>query len=339
MNATSPVAVGAPDPAVSRPSLVRAELRRFRQRRFVRNLVLLSIVGYVAAAAITFTQFDRSTPELMAQAQQRLDQLVAEQVGYHADCVRSMPAGQDPEQSCGPVPTAADFGDVSQFLPRPAFLLETNMPVGAIAFGVGFAALAFLIGGTWIGAEWSTKSMTAWLSWEPRRMRVMASKIGVLVLLIAAMAALLQLVWIATAHLLAVTKGSAEVPVDFWGELWAMQGRLVLFAVLAGLGGFALANLTRNTGAALGIAFLYFAVIETAVRILNQPAQQWLLTDNTLALIQPEGYTIRWYDAESYSGEPHEIFLSHWHGGLTLGVAVAAVLATGIVLFKRRDLA
>ena len=59
------------------------------------------------------------------------------------------------------------------------------------------------------------------------------------------------------------------LPAGFWGDLLPTQGRSVSLAVLAALIGFGLANLTRNTGAALGIGFVYFAILETAIRILR----------------------------------------------------------------------
>ena len=52
---------------------------------------------------------------------------------------------------------------------------------GAVGFGVLSAVLAGLIGATWIGAEWSSRSLVALLFWVPQRMRVMGTKIAVLV--------------------------------------------------------------------------------------------------------------------------------------------------------------
>ena len=56
------------------------------------------------------------------------------------------------------------------------------------------------------------------------------------------------------------------LPAGFWGDLLAAQGRSVLLTVLVALLGFGLTNLVRNTGAALGIGFVYFAVLENGVR-------------------------------------------------------------------------
>ena len=42
------------------------------------------------------------------------------------------------------------------------------------------AALAVAIGATWIGAEWSSRTIVALLFWVPRRLQVMAATLAVL---------------------------------------------------------------------------------------------------------------------------------------------------------------
>jgi len=41
----------------------------------------------------------------------------------------------------------------------------------------------------------------------------------------------------------------------------------------------------RNTGAALGVAFVWLAVVENVVRVVRPAWQEWLLTDNAAALV------------------------------------------------------
>ena len=52
----------------------------------------------------------------------------------------------------------------------------------------------------------------------------------------------------------------------------------MLLTVLVSLLGFGLTNLIRNTGAALGVGFVYFAIVETAVRALRPAWEPWLLS-------------------------------------------------------------
>ena len=63
----------------------------------------------------------------------------------------------------------------------------------------------------------------------------------------------------------------------------------MLLTVLAGLLAFGLTNLVRNTGAALGIGFVYLVIAESAVRALRPRWQPWLLSDNAVALVQDGG--------------------------------------------------
>ncbi len=80
-----------------------------------------------------------------------------------------------------------------------------------------------------------------------------------------------------------------QPPARFYGDLLAQQGRAALLSLLMGLLGFSIANLVRNTGAALGVGFVYFAVVGTAVRNVRPRWQEWLLTDDALTLVQRGG--------------------------------------------------
>lgn len=117
----------------------------------------------------------------------------------------------------------------------------------------------------------------------------------------------------------------------------------MLLVVIATLLGFGLANLLRNTGAALGVGFAYFAVIETALRALLPGVQPFLLSESALALIQQGGLTIfvegPTVDAATGSFvEFSELVLSNLRGGLTLAAYLLVLLAVGTWLFRRRDL-
>lgn len=160
--------------------LLRSEVHRFAARRFIRVLLLLAVLGWLGAVAIGLTSFATVTPERMDAARAAVQEAVATQAQYHENCVDdpTRPPEVSPEEFCGPPMTAADLR-VEDFLARPPFSLRGMGTGGAVAFGVAGAALAFLLGATFVGAEWSTRSMVALLFWEPRRGRVMAAKLVV----------------------------------------------------------------------------------------------------------------------------------------------------------------
>ncbi|MGR6963764.1 hypothetical protein ACU610_04810 [Geodermatophilus sp. URMC 61] len=274
--------------------LLRAELHRFRARRFVQVLFGLAVLGWLATTVISLTQVGPPTA---------------------------------PGQAADP----------------PFSFAQSTVP-GAIGFAVAGSALALVLGATWIGAEWSTRSVVSLLVWEPRRVRVMAVKLAALTLGAALLGITLQAAWLATAGILDATAGDGRaLPDGFWGDLLGTQARGVLLTVLAAVGGFGLASLVRNTGAALGIGFVYLAVVETAVAVLRPAWQPWLLTSSVAGLVLPGGHTVvlggEAVDPATGSlvGETREILVGNLQGGLVLGLVAGAAVALGVVLFVRRD--
>jgi hypothetical protein len=173
-------------------------------------------------------------------------------------------------------------------------------------------------------------------------MRVMGAKLAVLAGATAVIGAAAQLAWLAMAGLLDAVAGSGRTLADgFWSSLLATEGRCVLLAVLAALLGFGLANLVRNTGAALGIGFVYFSIVETAIRILKPTWEPWLLSNNAAALVSPGGITVFVQDGTPGPDglvHPTEHVITNLHGALVIGGVTAVVVAVGLVLFARRDL-
>lgn len=344
--ATAPAATTTPASA-GRGSLVRAEVRRLRSRRLIRLLLALAAVASLLAVGLAAaTTFGKTTPERLAAAQLEVERVVAEQERYREQCLQDPNRPEDvPEELyCGP-PVTADSFRAQDFLDRRPFVLADDLPAGALAVAAATAALGFVVGATWIGAEWSSRSIVALLFWEPRRWKVMGVKLAVLAAAAALLAVVSQALWWGTARIMASALGrSGPLPDGFSGDLLALQGRAVLLVVLASVLGFGLSNLTRNTGAALGIGFVYFAVVETAVRNLRPAWQQWLLTDNAAALLQQGGHRLMLFgegfvdERGNYVDSGRELLLTNTHGALVLAVTAAAIAAVGALLFYRRDL-
>jgi hypothetical protein len=168
---------------------------------------------------------------------------------------------------------------------------------------------------------------------------VFGAKIAVLVGAAALFGVLAQVGWLVMATILRATVGTDDpLPDGFWSELLGTQARSVLLTVFAALAGFGLANLVRNTGAALGVGFVYFAIVESAVGAFRPGWAPWLLTSNAGALINPGGLKIPIYDGTfDANGMPPEVFVSNLQAGLLLGAVLAVVVGLGVVLFARRD--
>lgn len=328
-------------------SLLTAEVRRFRSRRFIKVLLVLAALGFVGGIALSSTQFAKQTPATERAAQQKVAGFVEDANRYREQCLKQppveLPQGATVEEVCGPVATADGYGDYSAYVDHRPFRLGTNGLDGAMAVAFGSAALAFLIAATFIGAEWSSRSLVALLFWEPRRLTVMGTKLAVVIGFAVALGVVAQAAWLGSAELLASTRGTSVVPHGFWGHLVGTAARGTGVTVIAALIGFGIANAIRNTAASLGIGFVYFAIVESAVRAIKPAWSQWLVTDNAVAFVQHERFSI-FLDGSYVNGNGvfvdsgREIVVTHLHAGLLLTAVTLAVLSVGIALFKRRDL-
>ncbi|GAA4740107.1 hypothetical protein GCM10023328_21520 [Modestobacter marinus] len=319
--------------------LLRAEAHRFGARRFIQVLLLLAVLGWAAFTAVGLTQFATPTPERLAAAQQELQAEVERSNEFREQCLASadVPPDVSPEEFCGPPVTAADL-DLDWYLDPAPFSFSADGVAGAVAFSAAGAVLAFLIGATFVGAEWSSRSMVALLFWETRRPRVLGAKIVVVAVASAVLGVVAQGAWLAMAGLWRSFAGDGvALPDGFWSELLATGGRGVLLTTLTGLLGFGLTNLVRNTGATLGIGFVYFAVLETAVRAVRPAWQPWLLTNNASALVVPDGLSL-FTGSDRVTGESTVYVLGNLQAGVYMTVVTAVVLLLGTVLFARRDL-
>jgi hypothetical protein len=337
-----PTTPGTVPDAGSFGRLVGAELHRFRSRRFIQALIGLAVLGWIAVLVISLTQYGIPDEGDYAEAQQRIEQEVDVNNGFRQECMDNPPPDVPDdvpiEVFCGEEMTADDYR-VEEWLDKAPFDFASSGQSGALGFAAMAAILAFLIGATWIGAEWSTRSLVALLFWETRRFRVFGAKIAILVGAAALFGVLAQAGWVIMATILRATVGTDDpLPDGFWSELLGIQARSVLLTVFAALAGFGLANLVRNTGAALGVGFVYFAIVESAVGAFRPTWAPWLLTSNAGALINPGGLKIPIYDGTfDANGMPREVFVSNLQAGLWLGAVLAVVVGLGVILFARRD--
>jgi hypothetical protein len=319
----------------------------------VRVLLVLGVLGLLGGVVLASVEHAQTSPAARAEAERRLEQALVESEQYREQCLAqaAVPDGAAPdggtaptlEELCGPPATAETFGGSEQFLDERPFELDRAGQAGVVGVSAALGALAFLIGATYVGAEWSTRSMVALLFWEPRRWKVMGVKLLVLAGALTVVALAVEAAWLGAAQLLATVRGSGAAPAGTWSDLVTGAARGTLFAVLTGLLGFGAANLIRNTGAALGVGFVYFAVVENVVRVLRPRWQEWLLTDNAAALLVDGGVTISvppevTDSALPFDGSSAQLVLSNLHGGLVLTAVTAAVVLAGVVLFARRDL-
>lgn len=317
--------------------LLVAELARLRSRRvtLVAGLVVLASVGLFQL--VVNDQVRPPSASEVTQQRQYYEQAHQEwEQGHVAADQECKDAGESPESCAWPEPTEADYS-----LTASTFAEVAPTAVRLSAYVTLLAA--FLVGASFIGAEYSTGSLANWLTFVPQRLRVYGSKLGAVVLASALAGAVVNFVMLGLVALLTRVHGGALTGL---GDAAGSAGRAVVIACLAGVAGFVFALLTRHTVAALGIALGYIvasAVLSSLASNADGPLG-WLppwLPENNVAAFLEHGSTYYQYvetvTASGTSGDSIEKHLSFGHSALYWLVLLVVAVVSGALVFRRRD--
>lgn len=341
--------------------LVRVELMRARSR------VLLWCLAFVAVAlsvAVTFGAWQASQPpsqQELEQAQWNYDQAMKDYEEYgeeqEADCLEQEAA----EREAMDDPTI-DFGcdwkpRLEDFQPyRATFVSEGSANVTGLA--IPLLLLVAAAATSLVAAEFSTGSISNWLTFAPRRGRVFGSKVASVVLWALPVAALTAAIatggtWLAfslndalgdPATVNPMKDPTAPDPLAL-ADVVAMGGRLVVAALAFAAIGAGLAFLLRHTAAVLGAVVAWAAVVEGLARGLRPGLQPYLVLVNVEAWIK--GGTRYWVDecgpdpdsGGAYVCTSIEKTVSLAHGGIYLAIVTVVVVGLAYLVFRRRDAA
>ena len=325
--------------------LLRAEISRASHRRFYRICSLLLIAGIVVVSGIVF--FQSSKPgEIPASAQQQYERALAQQMRFYDRCVADL-AGEDPAQYCGESPD--QYLTVYSFMDAQPYRASENLLPVVLAVSVASAMLAFLIGASTGGAEWSSRSMTLQLLWEPRRLRLLATKWLALAIVMMLTAIVNLAVGLGLASATASLRGTwSGLPDDFWSELLGAAARGAVLIVFAATVAYAISMLVRNTGGSLGIGFVYFAVAELGIRLslAKYGPDVYLLSTNVAAWMTPGGIDVPGPQAEASATGPgvegdyfmtEMVHLSNLHGLAVMSAYLLVLALPAVWSFRRRD--
>lgn len=327
--------------------LLRAELRRLRHRRLVVVALLLAALGTGLAGWGVWSSARPLTGASLEVAETQYQSSLADFKANGAEQMAACLDSQEAERVAQGDPTI-DFGcdqmepKSEWFFPPPADLSNSlrGLMTGA-AYVLAFAAL--LAGTTGTAADLSTGGTSTWLTFEPRRGRVFASKMTAIGLSLIAPATLL--LGAASGAMLLLYR-SAALPTALvateWQHLGAMAGRTIGLAIAAGLAGAALGFLLRHTAAVLGVIVGYLVLVESIIATMVPSLHPWTLLTNTQAWLSgPASYyvTACTTTANGTSCEGTEHLVSTMHGAVFLGVATLVAVAVAAAVFRRRDVA
>lgn len=197
-------------------------------------------------------------------------------------------------------------------------VIDASRSVSLVLFVLGL-----VISASFVGAEWSSGSITTMLTWEPRRSRVYTAKTLVAALMIGvgtvATLAFLAVIFLPVAAFRGTTEG---LDGSTWWTLAGIWARGAGVAAFGACVGSALATMTRNTAGAIGVFFGYSLVIENILAAIRDGRlQPWLLI-HVLAHALGNAPLLQ---APTISS------------AVLLPIYAAAVLAAALAVFQRRD--
>jgi hypothetical protein len=306
--------------------LAGVEILRLSSRRLVRIVVPLLLALVVVIVVIDASQASKSnSDEFEAFRQERLEDYDRVAAEYEERGEELFVSREEVEADPGSV--CFDSESCNSSGPPEPYVLRERLPDFGKAVAVICVLAAYLIGASAAGAEWSAGTMQSILFWESGRIKVVVAKVVGLVAVIAVVVIAAEAIFTIAAMLAAQARGTTRgVDGDVWNSHVLMVLRGIGMASFAAVLGFSISFATRVTAAAVGIGFLYFAVIEQLIIVWKTWLAPYLITPLLAA----------WLD-NGVEIEEDGVSVSGGRAGVTLAIYAAAMLTAATLWFRQRD--
>lgn len=320
--------------------LLVVELRRLVARTATPVLVLLAIASTLMLGWSAYEAAKPLSPAELEQAEQGWELAQQDWAENGPEMVEqcleaqetdSELQGEELDYGCGEMEPQREW-----YFP-PAVTFEDLLPRMLGSGLLMLSLIALLLGITLVAAEFATGSIGTWLTFEPRRGRVFASKVAA----VAIGGGVVGLLWSGALLLSMVgafALAGAEATVR--GSVVAMLLRTAVLAVAVAVIGAGLAFIVRHTAAALGVAVGYLVGVDLMLGNMVPGLARWSVTTNLSAWAQGSAtyYTTECRtEADGTYCEGVEHTVSMTQGGLVLLALVAIVTAVALITFRYRD--
>lgn len=336
-------------------SLFRAEARRLGKRRLTRWLAVALLLLLATIMVSVSVQSEKITPAVKAQAAAKAQQEYQEQLRFHQDmtkqCEAAKARGEDITKNfppdCGKEsPPTPEMFQAEWHLP-PEFVFRDDFgPYLAVLAGV-MALFAFIIGASYVGAEWTSGGMSNLLLWRPRRLTVLGTKLAVLLTAVLASAVPLAALWTAAFWLIGKYDGrTGNVTSGAWQSYAITGARGVTLALAVAAAGFALASIGRHTAMALGAAVGIGVIVEVGARIGLGVAkvdfgERFLLSTYTISWLLKKWTLVNWESCvldRTGQCQPAEYVVTWQQSAVVLGLGTVLLVGTALWTMRNRDI-
>ncbi len=331
-------------------SLYTAETRRLTKRRFTKLFVLgVALILIAVAIAMFFSNQKLGADQIAsAQAQATADyqRAVEQSQKDTVDCQAAQGTSRADQYPPGCTdmytPTPEDFQ--AQWYMPATFDFRENFPAMVTTLAALLALVGFIVGASFVGAEWSSGGMMNLLLWRPQRLLVLGTKLAALLVFFTALTVVFSALWTAAFVGVASARGSTEsMTSGAWQSILLMEARGLILVLVAAAVGFGLASLGRHTamalGATIGAVIVFQFGLGTVLSMANVKfAEAYLIPIWMIAWLDKE-VKIEDYnscDFSSSSGCQPDALTLTWPmaGGL---LAVVFVLIVGAAMWTMRS--
>jgi ABC-type transport system involved in multi-copper enzyme maturation permease subunit len=334
-------------------SLYHAETRRLTKRRFTRWLVLGSLLVLTAVAlGVAFTN-QKVGPEQITEAKARATANYQENLRYaQQELARCQAAPGTPDAANYPadctqmyMPTEEEY-DYRGYMDS-TFDFKDKFGDMITTWAAILAMTAFVVGASYVGAEWSSGGMMNLLLWRPQRLKVLGTKLAALLVGLAALSISVAVLWTGAFALIANLRGSLDgMTSGAWQSFALTELRGLTLILVAGAVGFGLASLGRHTALALGavvgaVVVFQFGLVTVLSLAEVKFAEAWLLPVWALAWMNKK-LTLEDYNSCDFSAitgcEPAKLTLTWPMAGGLMAVAVVLVVGAAMWTMRNRDI-
>jgi hypothetical protein len=252
------------------------------------------------------------------------------------------PPGRAYPPNCdyGPQPAA------DEFLPYSFSFRQQVEPLLYMA-AVMLALFGFVVGASFVGAEWTSGGMTNLLLWRPRRAAVLGAKLAVALAGVAAVVVPYLLVWVFTFWGVGASRGVASLLTTGEAASVTLTGVRVLVLALFGTTlGFTLASIGRHTAMALGAGMSYLIAYELGATIIfaivgsQYPARFRLSTYVVAWLAKRYEFTDRSFTCGPEGCFAFQRYTLTWvHAAVAMALVAGALVVAAFLAMRRRDVA
>jgi ABC-2 type transport system permease protein len=333
-------------------SLYTAETRRLVKRRFTKLFVLCALLILLAIAAGVFLSNQKVGPEALASAQAQAQADYERSLQDTNNLIAQCRAAQGTPQASGyppnceiQQPTPGDF-DPQWYMPA-TFDFREAFPGMVTTLAAVLAVVAYIIGASFVGAEWSSGGMMNLLLWRPRRLQVLSTKLVAVLVGTTALTVVLSAIWTAGFYLIAQARGSTKgMTSGAWQSLGLMELRALVLVLVAGALGFGLASVGRHTATALGVAIGVIVVLQfglgAVIALANVKFPELYLAPFWVYAWMNKEYVSQDYNSCDFSPtggcKPETLTITWPMAGGALAILFVLVVGVAMWTMRRRDI-